>query len=137
MKASLLFLHLFFAMVWIGGMVYSLLFLSPSIRNLKNEELKREVLTGVLGRFFLAVWLSIGVLLLTGLGMWQSYRPDLSVNPLFHAKLFLFGIMVLNFIYIHLFLFRRGTLKPIPNLVWVNLILGTLITMVISYIRLG
>ncbi len=137
MNSSLLFLHIFFAMVWIGGMVYSLLFLAPYARTIKNEELKKELLTRVLGRFFLGVWLSIIVLLLTGLGMWHSYRPDLSSNPLFHTKLFLFAIMVINFIYIYFFLFRRGQLKPIPNLVWVNLLLGTLITMIISYIRLG
>ena len=38
MIKSLLFLHLFFAIVWVGGMVYSLLFLRPSLREIAQEE---------------------------------------------------------------------------------------------------
>jgi uncharacterized membrane protein len=137
MKASLLFLHIFFAMLWIGGMVFNLLFLHPVLKNLKNEELKRETARKVLRRFFLGVWLSIGVLFLSGMWMWHSFRPDLSQNPLFHIKLFLFAIMVVNFSYIYFYLLRKELFKHIPNFVWINLLLGTLITMIISYIRFG
>ncbi len=137
MKASLLLLHIFFAMVWIGGMVFNLLFLHPAMKSIKNDETRKEVAGKVLRRFFLAVWLSIAVLLLTGFGLWHTYRPDLGSNPLFHIKLFLFSIMVINFIYIYFYLFRKQLFRHIPNFVWINLILGILITSIITYIRFG
>ncbi|MCS6998217.1 MAG: hypothetical protein N2648_04985 [Aquificaceae bacterium] len=134
MVKSLLFLHLLFAIVWIGGMVYSLLFLKPSLKELAQEEQRHRFLKSVLSRFFSAVWLSLLVLFLTGMGLWHGYRRDFSDNPLFHAKLFLFALMTLVFVYLYFFLFRRGRLSQVPNLVAVNLILGLLVLLIITYI---
>ena len=135
MYRSMLFLHVFFAMVWVGGMVFSLLFLHPAVKGLLSEEVRAKFAQRVLGRFFLGVWLSIAVLFLTGMWMWHSARPDFSNNSLFHIKLFLFTIMVLNLTYIHLWLLRRKLFSPIPNFVGINLILGVLVTLIITYIR--
>ncbi len=135
MYKSLLFLHIFFAMVWIGGMVFNLLFLHPAVKDLSPEETRKALAQKVLKRFFLAVWLSIAVLFLTGMAMWHSFRPDFSTNILFHIKLFVFGIMVFNFVYIYFWLFRKKLFKHIPNFVWINLILGIFITLIITYIR--
>ncbi len=137
MKASVLFLHIFFAMVWIGGMVFNLLFLHPAVKSIKNEDQRKELAGKVLKRFFLGVWLSIAVIFLSGMWMWHSFRPDLTQNPLFHIKLFLFTIMLINFIYIYFYLFRKSLYKHIPNFVWINLILGITITAIITYIRFG
>jgi len=135
MIKSLLFLHLFFAIVWVGGMVYSLLFLRPSLREIAQEEQRGKFLKQVFSKFFLAVWLSIIVLFLTGMGLWHGYRKDFSDNSLFHVKLFLFGLMVIIFTYIYFFLFRRNKLSHIPNLIGVNLLLSILILLIIIYIR--
>lgn len=135
MYKSMLFLHIFFAMVWIGGMVFNLLFLHPASKEIKPDETRLSFAHRVLGRFFSAVWLSIAILFLTGMWMWHSVRPDFNTNALFHTKLFLFGIMVLNFIYIYFYLFRKRLFKHIPNFVWINLILGILVTLIITYIR--
>lgn len=135
MIKSLIFLHLFFAVVWIGGMIYSLLFLKPSLREIAQEEQRGRFLKLVFSKFFLAVWLSILVLFLTGMGLWHGYRKDFSDNPLFHIKLFLFGLMVLIFTYIYFFLLRKNRLSHIPNLIGVNLLLGILILLIITYIR--
>jgi uncharacterized membrane protein len=135
MYKSMLFLHIFFAIVWIGGMVFNLLFLHPALKDIKQEEVKGAIILRTLGRFFLGVWLSIAVLFLTGMWMWHSVRTDFSTNTLFHIKLFIFGIMVFNFAYIHLYLFRKKIFKPIPNFVWINLVLGTLVVLIITYIR--
>ncbi len=135
MYKSLLFLHIFFAMVWIGGMVFNLLFLHPVLKDLSPEEARKNLAQKILKRFFLAVWLSIAVLFLTGMYMWHSFRPDFSTNTLFHIKLFLYGIMVLNFTYIYFWLLRKKLFKHIPNFVWINLFLGILITLIITYIR--
>ncbi|MEJ5339200.1 MAG: hypothetical protein ACK42C_05020 [Aquificaceae bacterium] len=134
MIKSLEFLHILFAAVWIGGMVYSLLFLKPSLRELSQEEQRLRLLRAVFSRFFPAVWLSILVLFITGMGIWHGYRRDFSDNPLFHAKLFIFALMTLVFAYIYLFLFRKEKLSHIPNLIWVNLFLGILVLLIITYI---
>ena len=135
MYKSMLFLHIFFAMLWIGGMVFSLLFLHPVLRRVENKDLKEHISERVLRRFFLGVWLSIAVLFLTGMWMWHSVRLDFSANFLFHMKLFLFGVMVLNFFYIYFFLLRKRLFSHIPNFVGINLVLGILVTLIITYIR--
>ncbi|WP_457601514.1 hypothetical protein [Hydrogenivirga sp.] len=135
MYKSMLFLHIFFAMVWIGGMVFNLLFLHPAVKDIKPAEVKTSLAEKVLRRFFLGVWLSIALLFLTGMWMWHSVRPDFNTNVLFHIKLFIYGIMVLNFLYIYFYLFRKKLFKHIPNFVWINLFLGTVVTLIITYIR--
>lgn len=134
MVKSLLFLHIFFATVWIGGMVYSLFFLRPALNTLSQESQRKELLKRVFGRFFPAVWLSIVVLFFTGMALWHGYRRDFTQNPLFHLKLFIFAIMVLIFSYIYLFLYRKENFKNIPTLIGVNLLLGIFILLIISYI---
>ncbi len=135
MIKSLEFLHIFFAIVWIGGMVYSLLFLKPSLKELPNEDQRHKLLRSVFSKFFPAVWLSILVLFITGMGLWHGYRRDFSENPLFHTKLFLFALMILVFTYIYFFLFRKNKLSHIPNLILVNLLFGIFILLIITYIR--
>ncbi len=135
MIKSFQFLHILFMTVWIGGMVYTLLFLRPSLKSLRREEDRLDLLKALYKRFFLAVWLSIVMLFLTGMSLWHGYRKDFTQNTLFHFKLFLFLLMTLNFTYIYFFLFRRGRFSSIPNLVWVNLVLGILILLTITYIR--
>ena len=122
MYRTALFLHVFFAMVWVGGMVYGLVF-------------ARQVPEHTLRRFLLGSWISAVVLFLTGMWMWHSVRLDFSENPLFHVKLFLFGIMVINLAYISFFLLRRGLQRHVHHFLWINLLLGTVVTMVITYIR--
>ncbi|RMH02481.1 MAG: hypothetical protein D6699_05895 [Aquificota bacterium] len=133
MIKSLLFLHLVFATLWIGGMIYSLFFLRPALGAIGKEP-QKELLKRVFGRFFLAVWLSIVVLFFTGMALWHGYRRDFTQNPLFHLKLFLFALMVLVFSYIYFFLYRKENFKNIPTLIGVNLLLGLFILLIISYI---
>ncbi|MCS6957696.1 MAG: CopD family protein [Aquificaceae bacterium] len=134
MIKSLLFFHLLFAILWIGGMIYSLLFLKPAVKALPQEDQRSRVLKGVFSRFFPAVWLAILILFITGMGLWHGYRKDFSQNPLFHAKLFLFALMTIIFAYIYFFLYRRDKLSQIPNLIAVNLLLGLLVLLIITYI---
>ncbi|MFN3599018.1 MAG: hypothetical protein ACK4VK_04705 [Aquificaceae bacterium] len=134
MIKSLLFLHLFFAVVWIGGMIYSLLFLRPSLREITQQETRDRFLRAVFSKFFLAVWISILVIFISGMGLWHGYRRDFTENTLFHTKLFLFGLMAFLFFYIYFFLFRKNRLTHIPNLIGVNLLMGILILLIITYI---
>ena len=75
------------------------------------------------------------MLFLTGMAMWHNYRHDFSSNTLFHIKLLVFAVMVINFAYIHLYLFRKRIYGSIPPLMAFNLILGTLVVMIITFIR--
>lgn len=134
MYKELLFLHLFFAILWVGGMIYSLVFMRPALGKV-DENCRNNVLEHTWGRFFYAVWLSIVVLFLTGMAMWHKFRPDFTNNTLFHLKLLMFAIMVINFAYIHLYLFRKRIFRSIPVLMTLNLILGILVVMVITYIH--
>lgn len=131
-----LFLHIFFAILWIGGMIYSLLFLKPALRQV-DETCRNSVLENTWKKFFYAVWISIIVLLLTGMALWHGVRTDLSQSVLFHLKLIMFAVMILNFLYIHLYLFRRRIFHSIPTLMTLNLVLGVFIVMVITYLRYG
>jgi hypothetical protein len=133
MIRSLLFLHLFFATLWVGGMAYTLLFLRPSLKGLP-EGPKQSLVQNLYGRFFLGVWLSILVLFITGFGLWHGYRKDFSSNFLFHLKLFLFALMVLNFAYIYFFQYRKGKFSAIPSLIAINFVFAILIYLIISWI---
>jgi len=129
-----LFLHLFFAIMWIGGMLYTSLFLQPALRE-AQENCKEQIFPKAMGKFFMGVWVSILVLFGTGMALWHGFRTDFSQNPLFHIKLLFFAIMVLNFAYIHLYLYKRRMYHSIPVLVGLNLILGVLVVMIITYVR--
>jgi uncharacterized membrane protein len=133
MIKSLLFLHLFFATLWVGGMAYTLLFLRPSLKSLP-EGPKQNLVQNLYGRFFLGVWLSILALFITGFGLWHGYRKDFSSNFLFHLKLLLFALMVLNFAYIYFFQYRKGKLSAIPSLIAINFVFAILIYLIISWI---
>jgi uncharacterized membrane protein len=133
MIKSLLFLHLFFATLWVGGMAYTLLFLRPSLKSLP-EGPKQSLVQNLYGRFFLGVWLSILALFITGFGLWHGYRKDFSSNFLFHLKLLLFALMVLNFAYIYFFHYRKGKLSAIPSLIAINFVFAILIYLIISWI---
>ena len=114
-------------------MAYTLLFLGPSLKSLP-EGPKQSLVQNLYGRFFLGVWLSILVLFITGFGLWHGYRKDFSSNFLFHLKLLLFALMVLNFAYIYFFQYRRGKFSAIPSLIAINFVFAILIYLIISWI---
>jgi uncharacterized phage infection (PIP) family protein YhgE len=71
---------------------------------------------------------------ITGVGLWHGYRKDFSSNFLFHLKLLLFALMVLNFAYIYFFQYRKGKFSAIPSLIAINFIFAILIYLIISWI---
>lgn len=72
MYALMKFLHLLAAIVWLGGISFVLMALRPAAAALLSPPQRLPLIAQVLGRFFVLVWLSIGVLLLTGLPMLLS-----------------------------------------------------------------
>ncbi len=70
MNTTLKLLHLFSAMVWMGGMTAMLFAVRPSaIATLQSPE-RLRFLAQSLQRFFVLVWVSIAVLLVTGVAMY-------------------------------------------------------------------
>jgi len=69
MYALMNFLHLLAAIAWLGGVSFVLIALRPATAALLSPPQRLPLIAQVLSRFFVLVWLSIGVLLLTGLPM--------------------------------------------------------------------
>ena len=59
-------LHLAAAVVWLGGMAFVLGALRPVVVAQLPPPARLPLMAAVLGRFFIAVWVSIAILLLTG-----------------------------------------------------------------------
>lgn len=88
---TLLVLHVLGAVVWIGGMLFLGLVLTPVLRNRPPAE--RAVLLNVVGQRFLKVaWAALAVLLLTGPTLWAIRA--FQVTPLLVGKLILIGVIL-------------------------------------------
>ena len=106
MYEPLKLLHLAAAIVWLGGMAFVLGALRPVVVAQLQPPLRLPLMAAVLGRFFVAVWASIAVLLLSGAQMMASLGMK---NAPLGAHLML-GIGLLMFaIFGHLYFgpFRR------------------------------
>ena len=66
------FLHLSGAIVWLGGMAFMLWALRPVATAQLQPPARLPLLAGVLTRFFLVAWISVGLLALTGATMLGS-----------------------------------------------------------------
>ncbi len=69
MPALMKFLHIAAAVLWLGGISFMLLALRPAAARHLAPPQRLPLMADVLQNFFKWVWLSIGLLLLTGLGM--------------------------------------------------------------------
>ncbi len=134
MERIVLFFHILFAVLWIGGMIYSLFFLKPSLKEVPQEK-RHEFLKAVNGKFLPSAGASALLLLITGIFLLLNMRPDLLKNGLFHFKLLLYAIMLINLAYIYFYLYRKGNFSKIMFFVGVNLTLGILILFIITQIR--
>ncbi len=63
------FLHLFATVAWFGTMTANAIILLPSMRNILKETTAGNLLGIVLKRFGIIVYISIGVLVITGIEM--------------------------------------------------------------------
>jgi uncharacterized membrane protein len=69
MPVLMKFLHILAAIVWLGGVSFMLFALRPAAAQLLAPPQRLPLIAKILQRFFPLVWVSIGVLLLTGLVM--------------------------------------------------------------------
>jgi uncharacterized membrane protein len=137
MNALMKFLHIAAAIAWLGGVSFMLFALRPAAGALAPPQ-RLPLIAGVLQRFFMVVWASIVVLLVTGLAM--LLRVGMKNAPIGWHLMFGIGIVMFA-LFGHLYFgpFRRLKLAvaaadwpeggrrvgQIATLAGVNLILGT------------
>ncbi len=69
MVSIMIALHLLGAVVWVGGMFFAHMALRMAVAETLEPPLRLTLLRKVLGNFFPWVWVSIGLILLTGYGL--------------------------------------------------------------------
>lgn len=73
------FFHLAAGVVWLGGMALVLLALRPAAMRSLEPAHRLPLMAAVLARFFTMVWISIAVLL--GSGLWMMLGADMKLAP--------------------------------------------------------
>ena len=66
-------LHLVAAVIWVGGMIFAHTSLRPVAAQLLEPPVRLELWVQVFRRFFVLVWLSIAILLISGYWMLFAY----------------------------------------------------------------
>jgi uncharacterized membrane protein len=148
-------IHVLSIIVWIGGMVYTLMFLRPSVVSLEPP-LRVKLMHDVLGRFFKAVLLLSSVAVLSGFWMVgrvakQAVQAGASYTwPTAWVVMAVLGvIMFLIFAHIRFALYKRlqravaaadwpsggVALEQIRLWVSVNLVVGIVIVVAVFLLR--
>jgi uncharacterized membrane protein len=142
------FLHLASAIVWLGGMVFVLAALRPAMAALLEPPARLALLARVLARFFALVWLSIGLLLATGVYMLAGVGMRAAPAG-WHLMLGIGLLMCIVFAHIYFAPFKRlqvavaaGTWPEggrqaalLAKLVMVNFCLGWLAIAAVRFVR--
>ncbi|MBX3585854.1 MAG: CopD family protein [Ramlibacter sp.] len=98
--------HLVAAILWMGGMAFLMLALRPAVQARLEPAVRLPLMTAVLGRFFVMVWICIAVLLATGLPMLLAV--GMKAAPLgWHLMMGLGLLMMLIFAHLYFAPFRR------------------------------
>ena len=108
---TIVFLHVFSAIIWVGGMIAIRLAVHPHIQLIEETRLKLEKTLSIMGRFFNIVMPFIIILLMTAVVM--SMGIQLENKMLVHAKEGIWTIMAINFAF--MYLKRRKAQKFFDN----------------------
>lgn len=144
----LIWIHLLAAMFWIGGMLFFAIVLVPSLRAVPSPQ-KTEMISQIGHRFRKTGWISLGLLLVTGLSQLYHLGSPVFAKGWLWAKLFLIVLMV-SFTLLHDFVLGprsieinranpgshplRGTARWLPRL---NLAVGILVVLAAVYLAQG
>jgi len=92
---TILFLHVFSAIIWVGGMIAIRLAVHPNLQTMTDTRLKLEKTLAIMNKFFNLVLPFIIILLLTAVIM--SMGMQFESTLLIHIKEAVWTIMALNF----------------------------------------
>ena len=142
-----LFLHVLSVVVWVGGMFFAYMALRPVAASVLEPPQRLALWAGVFGKFFPWVWLSVALILLTGLHMLTVFGG--LAAPHYAMTMLVLGVVMMA-IFAHVFFAPYGRLKravaaqdwkaggaalgQIRRLIGINLSLGLL---TISVVFLG
>ena len=140
-------LHILAAVIWVGGMFFAYNTLRPAAAQVLEPPLRLELWVQVFRRFFLWVWLSVAIILLTGYWMLFQYFGGFE-SARVHIHIMHGGGILMVLIYMHVFFapYRRlrqavivqdyplagAQLNKIRKLVGINTVLGLLVITVAS-----
>lgn len=99
-------LHVIAAIVWLGGMAFMLLALRPVAVAQMPPPTRLPLLAAVMSRFFVAVWASIAVLLLSG-GAMMGAAGMKNLPTGVHLMLAIAVLMMAVFVWLYAGPFRR------------------------------
>lgn len=100
------FFHLAAGVIWLGGMALVLLALRPAAGRHLAPEQRLPLMAAVLARFFTMVWISIAILL--GSGLWMMMGADMKLAPRgWHVMSGLGTVMCLVFAHLWFAPYRR------------------------------
>lgn len=140
-------LHLLAAVIWVGGMIFAHNSLRPAAAQVLEPPLRLELWVQVFRRFFVLVWLSIALLLITGYWMLFSYFGGFAGAGI-HIHIMHGGgiLMVIVYLYVFFAPYRRlqhavivqdyplagAQLNQIRQMVGINILIGLLVIIVAS-----
>lgn len=140
-------LHLLAAVIWVGGMFFAHTSLRPAAVQVLEPPLRLELWVQVFRRFFVLVWISIALVLITGYWMLFSYFGGFAGAGL-HIHIMHGGGILMVMVYLHVFFapYRRlkqaviiqdyplagAQLNQIRKMVGINILLGLLVIIVAS-----
>jgi uncharacterized membrane protein len=141
----ILVLHMLSAVIWVGGMFFAYLALRPAADAVLEPQVKLRLWAAVFARFFPWIWLTVVVLLVTG--VWAVFGVMGGVaaaGAAVHVMMGLGGLMILIFLHVYFAPFRRlrqavaasdwelaaGKANQIRILIAVNLVLGLIVVCV-------
>ena len=135
-------LHILSAVIWVGGMIFAHVCMRPSAVQVLEPPLRLELWVQVFRRFFVLVWISIGLILITGYCMLFQYFGGFQGAGL-HIHIMHGAGIVMVMIYLHVFFapYRRlkqaviiqdyqlagAQLNQIRKLVGINILIGLLV----------
>lgn len=141
----MLFLHVTSVVVWVGGMFFAYMALRPAAASVLEPPQRLALWSGVFGKFFPWVWLSVVLILLSGLDMLM--RIGGAAAPHYVLTMLVLGVAMM-LIFAHVFFAPTKKLKravgqqdwnaggaalaQIRRLIGINLILG-LVTIAVVF----
>ncbi len=134
-----LFLHVLAVVVWVGGMFFAYMALRPVAAGVLEPPQRLTLWTGVFGKFFPWVWVSVALILATGLHMLAAFGGVAA--PLYALAMLVLGVgMMLIFAHVFFAPYKKlrravaaqdwkaggAALAQIRMLIGINLSLGLL-----------
>lgn len=147
LRGSIDFLHNFFTVVWIGGLIFIIFTLLPTLKqSFQKDPKSKEFMKNITIKHSLFVYISIVGLFVTGVLLGKSNPAYLGFMSFGNAYTILASVKhILTFIMVAISVFRSvafgrkaANLSPNQNkmgmlLIFINLILGIVILALSSY----